>query len=171
MLTEDDIRNENWMGSVQSLRNVANTFLEELIDASGKREELERKGLIGGYFAVTDKEGQPIYTLQLGALPVELDRSQGRFEKAVEKAFRLAQNPGHTTSMESANHQYERYGGAVRGVEYLHSFSGLPEKLDEIFSCLMAYRARDMAYETAARIIGDDYQKYLWIVHGRQPVK
>lgn len=171
MIDENWKETDQWFPYLERTRSVAEDVLNELLDVSGRREELTERGMVGGYYCMSPHDTNvPGYIIGVGACPT-VEKALGRLEKCIEKTVRLAANPDHATSMESRDPDNGKYGGGVRGVKNNHSFSGLPEELDQIFSCLMAFRANDMAYETAARIIGDDYHKYLWIVHGRQPVK
>lgn len=151
-----------------ALTDPLNFLLMEVLKASGRYEELVEKGKDAGYYARYDRvSGTMLTVIKLGnehsiAGQVSMAR---RFEFACEKVLRLAAHPAHDTSAKSRSPDDDKYGGAVRGETELHSFSGLPEDLDEVLSTLFAVFFGDMTFERAKRLLGEDtYKKYIVIV-------
>lgn len=60
------LRNRDWPGALSSVTADAADILQEVIDMSGRREELEQKGLTGGYYLILDKDGHVYAALTVG---------------------------------------------------------------------------------------------------------
>ncbi|HEY4498740.1 MAG TPA: hypothetical protein VJH94_01615 [Candidatus Paceibacterota bacterium] len=93
----------------------------------------------GGYCCVADHEGRIHAVFLVGQLP-DREKREKYFYLCQEKAARLAQHSDHISSWQSRNPQDGRWGGAVKGREFILSFSGLPELWDEA-SMLVAARS------------------------------
>ena len=112
----------------------------------------------------TPSENAMVCYLPLGYIPP--DKELGRHEKCREKANRLYNHPASNRSYDSRNPEEGMYGGAVRGRQFIHSFSGLPEALDEVFCCLYAIDVGDMTPEEAVTILGKEtFEQYAPILH------
>lgn len=97
----------------------------------------------GGYLCVADSEtGTPLLIVGIGTVDT---KKMGRcFELCQEKARRLAQNPEHSSSAQSRDDDNGKFGGAIRGLDEIFSFSGLPWELDEAFCLLLALELSDI---------------------------
>lgn len=96
----------------------------------------------GGYFRLwqrLEEEGRyiEVATMSVGELGVRLP-DYLRFSH--EKAQRLSELRGHVSSWQSRNEAAEMYGGAICAGPFILSFSGLPERWDEVFMLLIARR-------------------------------
>ena len=101
----------------------------------------------GVMFCVADLDtGAPLFKCVLGTLTVAEIKEYTTF--ALEKAERLAGHPEHVASSQSRNVILEprKYGGAVRGKDYLYSFSGFTEDEDEAagLALLIMWYMRDL---------------------------
>ena len=94
-----------------------------------------------GYFAIFDCVLECfVLKCQIGINPPE--KREKRFGLCQEKALRLYQNPSHKTSYQSRNPAERKYGGAVRVGNFIFSFSGIPDELDdEALMAFVAYKA------------------------------
>ena len=101
----------------------------------------------GGYFAFTDQVGRPLLLSLIGTVPHEkLDRYR---TFCLEKAARLASHVSHDLSRESRNPAKDQYGGAIKSLPYILSFSGLPEELDELLMFMVAVKTGVMRKDVA----------------------
>lgn len=117
------------------------------------REELMSAGKLGGYLCLTGQDGIPLLVVgigepQVGNLPRYIEFCQ-------EKAARLALYPSDVLSLESREPDQNRFGGAVRGEDYIASFSGFPERLDEVVAAL-ALSTMDISFGEAMERLGDN---------------
>ena len=149
-------------------RNVGEA-LEEFFD---KLRGLHDRPGHGGYFTIAD--GRTGYAfLSEGIGEVEEEKSP-RFQlnSAEEKPRRLAQHPEHMSSWQSADldlpsDQRKKFAGAVRCGDYIFSFSGLPEMLDEAVVLVVAVMSgelhKDAAMAMAKMSSNEFYAKVLAI--------
>lgn len=108
-------------------------------------------GRAGGYFSVADaKNGLPLLTILIGEVP--LNKAPKYREFAEEKNGRLASHPDHQSSYESRNPDRNEWGGAIRVMDKLLSFSGLPELGDEALMLETARRASMVPFPVLDRI-------------------
>ncbi len=108
---------------------------------------------LGGYCCLTDQAGRLLGERPVGRvleLPSEKCVKYARF--APEKCVRLAQNPGHLSSMQSRCEAEEKYGGSIRGTELIYGFSGLPEKWDEACMLALAHKLGDIEFTRVCEI-------------------
>ncbi len=95
----------------------------------------------GGVFCVANSyDGRPLASFIFGCLtPDECDEYRAYAE---EKAVRLAENPLHYLSSQSRDMTTtpRRYGGAIRGRNFILSFSGFKEEQDEAAMLLLELR-------------------------------
>lgn len=116
---------------------AAEVILDRLLDpkVSSIATELREKRKFGGYLTIALRDGVPILVALVG-VPEERKREQC-LAFSQEKAKRLAQHKDHFRSWESRDPDAQLYGGALRDTDYIVSFSGLPEELDEVVSLLV----------------------------------
>ena len=86
---------------------------------------------------------------------------------AQEKAVRLARNITDFSSFQTRNLKTEpkKYGGAVRGRNFIFSFSGFTEEQDEAAMLALAVKLEEIDLEQARRIAeisGNQYFSRLW---------
>jgi hypothetical protein len=122
--------------NAEAIVGTANRILDRIL---AHFDTGERKG---GYLCVADQNGRPLLILAFGQ--VNEEKLPKYLEFCQEKALRLASHPEHISSWQSRNEAESRYGGAVRGKRYIFSFSGLPEKLDEVMTISLAMRCEDL---------------------------
>jgi hypothetical protein len=167
-MSDSQLEHDHELTLFVTLTARLNFFLASVLQRSGRYEELVEKGKDAGYYARYDRSSGVMSTvIKLGSpLSVASQESMARrFEFACEKVTRLAAYPVHYTSRESRDPDSDKYGGAVRGDNDLHSFSGLPEDLDEVLSTLFAVFFGDMTLERARRLLGEEvYKNYIPIV-------
>jgi hypothetical protein len=69
-----------------------------------------------------------------------------------EKGERLFNHPEHFSSWESRDPENKQWGGAIRTLTFIFSFSGLPELGDEAVMLVSAVRLKYLSYADAVRI-------------------
>jgi len=112
----------------------------------------ELGGRRGGCFCLLSPVSHnPIQYFMVGEVPKDKEEKYRLFAR--EKADRLLLNREHKSSWQSRNEEAGQYGGAIRGCEYLFSFSGLPQLLDEALMLVVAIIHGDLDYEGARAII------------------
>jgi|GEM_PF-2346212 len=147
------------LGQLPELSQFLSSILHGVLAASGRHEELESAGNAGGYYCIADQGTiLPLAIIPVGEIPS--DKGAGRAARCIEKAARLSRHPRHDRSWESRDPERDMWGGAVRGRRFIHSFSGLPEELDEVFCCIVACALGDMSKESARRMIGEVFDRY-----------
>lgn len=100
----------------------------------------------GGFFCLTDEEGQPRLVFQVGEVPV--NKLAQYWRNANEKPHRTSLRQG-TSSRDSRDENRERWIGSLwaDGPNIYGSFSGLPENFDEILVADVLVRAGDASVE------------------------
>lgn len=92
----------------------------------------------GGYLTILDaKTGQILVVLACGTMSAE--NREKYLLSSQEKALRLFLNAGHKTSYESRDEENLKFAGAIRGEEFIYSFSGHQENVDEAIAISMFY--------------------------------
>ncbi len=92
----------------------------------------------GGYLTILDAEtGQILVILACGTMNPEKREKYLHFSQ--EKALRLFENKDHNTSYESRDEENLKFAGAIRGEEFIYSFSGPQEDVDEAICISMFY--------------------------------
>ena len=92
----------------------------------------------GGYLtALETRTGKPALIMAHGMIPEE--KQEKYFSLSQEKPLRLFQHKEHNTSWDSRDIGQSKFGGAIRGVEYLWSFSGHQELVDEALDIALFY--------------------------------
>lgn len=130
------------------------TAAENLLCQSGQSDKR------GGYCAVFENEiSNPGLLFHIGESPQ--DKLGKRIEVALEKGRRLQNWPEHLTSFQSRNHNVGCWGGAIRGRNFIFSFSGLPELWDEAVTFVLAIRLRQLQESDVLRQIGEDRNPHL----------
>jgi hypothetical protein len=119
------------------------------------RPLLEEQQKQGGFLCIADKTGRPLVIHALGSPTAE--KWDACLAFCEEKVRRLGMNPTHQRSWQSRNPEQLQYGGAVRGEDFIVSFSGFPEELDEVIAGMALYEGADLS-EVAdlARILEDN---------------
>lgn len=97
-------------------------------------KEVNRPDRAGGYVSLFDFfDPSPLLVLKVGTFEFsEPERAEDCFKYSQEKGIRLQDNPDHVSSWQSRDFDRKKYGGAVRGNGVILSFSGCPEKHDEL---------------------------------------
>lgn len=91
----------------------------------------------GGCFCLMDNATGKIILLAFIGDPAE--SKWDKYAKlAQEKAIRLFKHPKDQTSFDSRDDEKERYPGAVRGKQYIYSFSGFPAYGDTLTMACVA---------------------------------
>jgi len=122
-------------------------------------------GKCGGYLAVWSIYLPPPGRLELlAAFGYQLQETLAkRMEVAMEKCRRLdnGDGQGHLTSYESRNPEIGRWGGAVRGLQHIYSFSGLPELWDEAAMFVLAIRLHELRESDVLAQISEERNPHL----------
>lgn len=93
----------------------------------------------GGYLTIRDaKTNQILLILACGLIPQE--KISKYLHLSQEKGQRLFSFPTHSFSWESRNPANNEFGGAIRGVRYIYSFSGHQEEIDEVIDLITFYQ-------------------------------
>lgn len=93
----------------------------------------------GGIFSVfLDKPSRaPLLVLTVrNPLP---EKGKQSFDFSLEKGRRLIEHPDHLSSWQSRDPDNSKWGGAIRVGEFILSFSGLPELVDEALMLNLVY--------------------------------
>lgn len=116
-----------------------------LAGGSEVRDELLGEDRTGGYYCLSDKSGVPL--LVAGICDPLVAKRPKYLRLSQEKAHRLAHSydMGHTRSYESRDPAQEKYGGALCGEQYIGSFSGFHEDLDEVVAGIGLYAGMDLS--------------------------
>ncbi len=127
------MRQKDLLGCV----TAAEVILDKLLDVKSSpiATELREKEKLGGYLTIADRSGAPLLIALIGT-PLWIDRD-AFLAYSQEKARRLAATKSHVRSYESRDPKKKWYGGALRDDDFIVSFSGLPEGVDEIVSLLV----------------------------------
>jgi hypothetical protein len=127
------------------------------------KERLRKEGRdIGGYLTVADQNGTPVFVTECGIYVSEKRADYLKFSQ--EKAIRLAQNKEHQMSSQSRDPDNFKFGGAVRGDNYIISFSGCPEQLDELISTLLLYRLGDITRSMALLLLHSSENSWAGVI-------
>ena len=95
----------------------------------------DRRG--GGWFCIREERDQaPLVIVRVGGQPLE--KSNASMRRCQEKAASLQSRSGDVSSYQSRNESQDQWGGAIRWDQYILSFSGLPEKADEVLMIMLA---------------------------------
>lgn len=112
-------------------------------------QELRDAGKLGGYFCLATHTGLPLLVTSCGS------PDEGKVERYLtfcqEKARRLGSHLDHFLSLESRDEGKDHWGGAVRGVRFIASFSGFPELLDEVVSAAVLRKMGELDLSTVLR--------------------
>ncbi len=108
----------------------------------------------GGFLAVTDNLGTPVFGLLVGQVP-DPDKRKKYSTLALEKCVRLADNPLHVSSWQSRMPTEFKVGGGIRlNDERLMAFSGLlSEHLDEAICLALGCMSGEMTSEQVRKVI------------------
>lgn len=111
----------------------------------------------GGIFCLVEtRTGRVLATTPCGDVPEPNLTKYKRF--AQEKATRLTvthREFGHSTSWQSKNEAAEQYGGAIVVGDYIFSFSGYPQLIDQITMLTTAVCTGNLSRAHADRICSE----------------
>ena len=95
---------------------------------------------LAGYFTLLSKAtGATLSGFAFGDVPAEKEERYRSF--SMEKALRLFANMAqHGSSFESRDPALDLWGGAINAHDFILSFSGMPELLDEAVMLIVAYQ-------------------------------
>ncbi|MES2931857.1 MAG: hypothetical protein V4682_04170 [Patescibacteria group bacterium] len=139
-----------------------------LSESSPLAAELNAAGKLGGYFCLANSKGFPLLIASCGN-PDE-EKLERYLAFCQEKARRLGSHPEHTFSLQSRDEEKDHYGGAVRAGDHIASFSGFPERLDEVVAVLALYWLDAVEFEEIRPLLAgnpylelltDEYLKHL----------
>ena len=119
-----------YVGNQQSVLHAFTRVHEKYFESLRKFHDREWHG---GYLCFAEeKTGVPFFTRFFGFM--EPERARLSWDFCLEKASRLARHPEHLSSFQSRDEGADKYGGAIRlaRLGLIASFSGLPEKVDEV---------------------------------------
>lgn len=120
-------------------QQVYNEAISVLTHASFLTEDRQKAG---GYFCLLDATtGLLVWQLAFGYMDGQ--HSDQFLAFSLEKAKRLYQKSDHNSSWESRDVNLMQFGGAVRGQNFIFSFSGFTEHLDEAAMLILASRISD----------------------------
>ena len=123
----------------------------------------------GGYLCVAEPtQGLPFDVRMFGEIE-DLDSATRRFTFCQEKVRRLVGNPEHRLSWQSRDPDNKKYGGAVHCGEYIFSFSGFSEKMDEAMCLYFAVKCGVLSMGAAsllAQISANDAWRALQLQMG-----
>lgn len=108
----------------------------------------------GGYFCLSDMRGMPLLIIAVGE--IDDKKADGCLKYAQEKCRRLVCSNGLLAS-NTRDVLSGQYAGAVKGVNHIYSFSGLPEYLDEAAMIILAVRLGELDL-TVAKNLADKSQ-------------
>jgi hypothetical protein len=135
------------------LSAIRDVFQALLFSSEKLCEQLKNEGrTVGGYVCAADLSGVPRLIVAVGEHNAEKWQSQLTF--CQEKARRLAAHSSHILSYESRNPDQNEWGGAVRGETLIISFSGLPERLDEVLSLAILCKLKEVTEPEAFILMG-----------------
>lgn len=142
----------NPMRYVESTVGNFHNFID--VPRGKSRESLRDRGKIGGYFCLARAvDGWPLLIVQIGSMPE--DKMEGRWRLCQEKALRLASHREHLLSRQSSDpdESLQLFPGAIRGNEFILSFSGLPGDGDEAFMLQQSVRLNDLREGVRNRMV------------------
>lgn len=131
---------------------AAEDVLELMLKHESIGARLRQKGRTGGFLCVTELSGGLLLLAPIGAFRLDMTEAYRHF--CQEKATRLASHQDHVLSRQSADEALERYPGAVRGSNYITSFSGLPGLDDELLSAATQRRNRGLTHKKLDELFG-----------------
>jgi hypothetical protein len=139
------------------IRAASSTLKALLADNSPVHKELVSAGRIGGYYC--SAQGADGFPKLIASIEKPNPEKLAKyFEYCQEKARRLAGHPEHFLSLESANDDEFKFPGAVRGIDEIDSFSGLPGRLDEVVSAKTLLARMQLTPDTLMeRLHGNPY--------------
>jgi hypothetical protein len=107
----------------------------------------------GGYLTIRDRaDGEILLVVRIGDFPHQ--KANKYLRLSLEKGERLYhhQAQGHVSSYQSRDEAKGRYGGAIIANGLIVSFSGLPEKMDELAVLALAKFLRWITNDQANEI-------------------
>lgn len=140
------------------LKKEDDFIVQELVRFFDKVRKLHDRPGHGGYFTIADSRSGFVHRMQGIGDPETQKVFRYQHNSAEEKVRRLAGNPEHRSSFQSADlhlpaAERTRFAGSIRvGADLIFSFSGLPELLDEAVMLVLAVRTKFLSREEAAEI-------------------
>lgn len=105
-------------------------------------------------------ESRELIGTLIGAEPERLEKYQTLAREKLARLYDWNAAHSHRTSRQSRDVEEDKYAGAVLGMRYGVSASGLPEDDDEIFSSAVLYRIGDLAWEWAVEFLAHNSSFY-----------
>jgi len=104
-----------------------------------------------GYLTIRQKaDGKILLVAEIGNCP--FSKAEKYLRLSLEKGERLFRHPKHLSSWQSRDPEKEKYGGAIVTNEFILSFSGFREYLDEAMVLVLAEFLRWISREQAEKI-------------------
>lgn len=120
--------------ALSDLIHLAENLNSEIIN-TGLNKNTEKTG---GYLTIMEKEtGVILITVLIGYVSEE--KKDQFFKNSIEKATRVFTEK-LDSSLQSRNPTQNKWAGAIAGEEYVYSFSGHYEDLDELISLYLCYK-------------------------------
>lgn len=118
----------------------------------------------GGYLTIIDLKLSAILgTARIGAPPPK--KFKKYFRLSAEKALRLLRHPKHNTSRQTRDIKRNKFSGAVRGSQFIVSFSGLPEIWDEALVISALVIEKEISFSRALKITNTRTRKVFKVLY------
>lgn len=149
-----------WIAEMNKLMEIVENSVNEVVGVAQKTK-FDLCGKSGGYFCLQEISivGMHILPNKIFGKPFrDKERREMAQLYATEKSVRLLHHPEHELSSQSRRPSSDQWGGAVRGTsltiggEFILSFAGLPEMLDEVVMLLAAIRWKCMTIKHAKEL-------------------
>lgn len=117
----------------------------------------EEERRTGGYLTILNSDnGDLICVVALGSIKPE--KVAKYRDLSLEKAVRLFRHPEHLASHESSNEEEGLYPGALRGLNFIVSFSGQQPNIDEAlsFEAITIVERSDHRFHRVLRTYGEE---------------
>lgn len=145
-------------------QSTENSLIETVRHLFPLAEKLAAYKDRGGYLTIVDLKLNAILgTARIGAPPHK--KFKKYFRLSVEKALRLLKYPKHNTSRQSRDIKRNKFGGAVRGLQFIVSFSGLPEIWDEALIVCALVIEKEISFAKALKITNTKTRKVFRVLY------
>ncbi len=112
------------------------------------------EGYTGFLFFTATLAGEVELILRFGELKSGWGSRGCLFDSVREQSARLAQNPEHLRSSQTARPGRNELGGTIRGTSRLFGAVGLPGDINDLFALLVATRTHAISGEVRDQILG-----------------
>ncbi|MDO8482686.1 MAG: hypothetical protein Q7S86_02620 [bacterium] len=130
--------------------------LIEQVDLIIKQALKLDKTRTGGYFCLADRSGMPLLIVAVGEV-ADNEKAVRYFVNAQEKCRRLTKSNTWLAS-DTRDTENGKYGGAMKGHDYIYGFSGLPEDLDEAAMIILCANRHDLPILITAEALAEKSQ-------------